>query len=32
MRTATSPRPVKFTEERDINPRTFVTLRLRKTF
>lgn len=28
----TNPRPVKFTEERDINPRTFVTLRLRKTF
>ena len=27
-----NPRPVKFTEERDINPRTFVTLRLRKTF
>jgi hypothetical protein len=27
-----SPRPVAFTEERDINPRTFVTLRLRKTF
>jgi hypothetical protein len=25
-------RAVKFTEERDINPRTFVTLRLRKTF
>jgi hypothetical protein len=28
----TPPRPVAFTEERDINPRTFVTLRLRKTF
>lgn len=28
----TSPRPVAFTEERDINPRTFVSLRLRKTF
>jgi hypothetical protein len=28
----TPPRPVDFTEERDINPRTFVTLRLRKTF
>jgi hypothetical protein len=26
------PRPVKFTEERDINPRTFLSLRLRKTF
>jgi hypothetical protein len=28
----TSPRPVAFTEERDIDPRTFVSLRLRKTF
>jgi len=28
----TPPRPVAFTEERDINPNTFVTLRLRKTF
>lgn len=28
----TPPRPVKFTEERDINPRTFLSLRLRKTF
>ncbi|KQZ06511.1 TonB-dependent receptor [Caulobacter sp. Root1455] len=28
----TSPRPVKFTEERDINPRTFLSLKLRKTF
>ncbi len=27
-----NPRPVAFTEERDINPRTFVSLRLRKTF
>jgi hypothetical protein len=27
-----NPRPVDFTEERDINPRTFWTLRLRKTF
>jgi hypothetical protein len=27
-----NPRPVAFTEERDINPRSFVTLRLRKTF
>ena len=28
----TPPRPVDFTEERDINPRTFVSLKLRKTF
>ena len=28
----TPPRPVDFTEERDINPNTFLTLRLRKTF
>jgi len=28
----TPPRPVAFTEERDIDPRTWVSLRLRKTF
>ncbi|MFZ0266872.1 TonB-dependent receptor plug domain-containing protein [Caulobacter sp.] len=28
----TAPRPVAFTEERDIDPRTFLSLKLRKTF